>query len=253
MLQGIRQLDRVLRGDATRPESLRSGDVDVNSSILVPVLLALAALYGFFMSWFGIFNREALEFRLVVAATLKTPALFALTLLVTFPSLYVFNALLGSRLTVVSLVKLLISSLGVTVAVLASFGPIVAFFSVTTSSYSFMVLLNVALFAASGILGLSFLLQTLHRVANCYRDLPEVLPAEAPTTSALRLPQEQVISREVKAVFYCWMVIFGLVGAQMSWVLRPFIGNPDQPFEWFRPRQSHFFEALWTTVRQLLF
>ena len=28
------------------------------------------------------------------------------------------------------------------------------------------------------------------------------------------------------------MVVFGLVGAQMGWVLRPFIGNPNQPFQW---------------------
>ena len=37
-----------------------------------------------------------------------------LTLLVTFPSLYVFNALVGSRLTPVSLMRMLIASLGVT-------------------------------------------------------------------------------------------------------------------------------------------
>lgn len=251
MFQGIRQLDRVLRGEATRPEALRSGDVDVDSARLLPVLIALGALYGFFMSWFGLFNRASVEYRLVVAAVLKTPALFALTLLVTFPSLYVFNALLGSRLTIVSLLKLLFASLGVTVAVLASFGPIVAFFSVTTSSYPFMVILNVALFAASGVLGLNFLLQTLHRLTNANRQMPEVVPADAPIPSPLRLPGQQIIGKEVKAVFYCWVVIFGLVGAQMSWVLRPFIGNPEQPFEWFRPRQSHFFESLWQTWRQL--
>jgi hypothetical protein len=38
----------------------------------------------------------------------------------------------------------------------------------------------------------------------------------------------------------------------MSWVLRPFIGSPDRPFEWFRYRQSNFFEAVWHAVVQLL-
>ena len=35
-----------------------------------------------------------------LATTLKVPALLFLTLAVTFPSLYVFNALVGSRLNV---------------------------------------------------------------------------------------------------------------------------------------------------------
>jgi len=43
-------------------------------------------------------------------------------------------------------------------------------------------------------------------------------------------------------------VVFCLVGAQMSWVLRPFIGDPERPFEWFRPRESNFFESVRRTV-----
>jgi len=42
---------------------------------------------------------------------------------VTVPSLYVFNALVGSRLTVAAVVRLLVATLGVIVAVLASLGP----------------------------------------------------------------------------------------------------------------------------------
>ena len=34
-------------------------------------------------------------------------------------------------------------------------------------------------------------------------------------------------------------------------LLRPFIGNPDQPFTWFRERDSHFFEAVWHAVVNL--
>jgi hypothetical protein len=37
----------------------------------------------------------------------------------------------------------------------------------------------------------------------------------------------------------------------MSWVLRPFIGDPGQPFEWFCQRESNFFEALWHTIASL--
>ena len=47
------------------------------------------------------------------------------------------------------------------------------------------------------------------------------------------------------------MLVFGLVGAQMSWVLRPFIGAPGMPFEWLRPRESNFFEAVYYAIRSL--
>ena len=55
----------------------------------------------------------------------------------------------------------------------------------------------------------------------------------------------------VRIVFRCWMVLFGLVGAQMGWVLRPFIGDPDRPFTWFRPRESNFFGAVYHALINL--
>jgi hypothetical protein len=58
--------------------------------------------------------------------------------------------------------------------------------------------------------------------------------------------------RRVKAVFVCWLIVFGVVGAQMSWILRPFIGAPDRDFTWFRPRESSFFEAVFNTLHRLL-
>ena len=112
----------------------------------------------------------------LIASTIKVPALFILTLLVTFPSLYVFNALVGSRLSFISLLRLLVAAMAVMLALLASFGTIVAFFSFTTESYPFMILLNVIVFAASGFLGLSFLLQTLHRLTLVQEMTPPPLP-----------------------------------------------------------------------------
>ena len=38
----------------------------------------------------------------------------------------------------------------------------------------------------------------------------------------------------------------------MSWIMRPFIGAPNEPFQWFRERSGNFFESVWTSV-QLLF
>ncbi len=245
MWQWIRALDRLLRGETTRLTQLRDGQVHVPAGGLTVLILLLGALYGFCMGWFALFDRAVPEYRQLLAAIVKVPALFLLTLLVTFPSLYVFNALVGSRFTVPGLFRLLIAALAVTLAVLSSFGPIVAFFSVTTTHYAFMVLLHVAVFAVAGMLGLAFLLQTLRRLT-----LPEAaLPTEP--AGALERVEGSVLGGNVKLVFLIWVVVFALVGAQMSWVLRPFLGAPGQPFELFRSRQSHFFEAVWRALLNL--
>lgn len=224
-------------------------------------MVLLAALYGICMGAFALIKSGGPGGMQMVASMIKVPALFALTLGVTFPSLYVFNALIGSRLRVRAVLKLLLAAMGVTMAVLASLGPIEAFFAVSSTSYDFMVLLNVLIFAVAGLLGLGFLLQTLHRLsqeATEPRQMPpeppplpgmaatEEAPEDAPGSEGpLAMEQGQVLGAPVKAVFRCWILVFGLVGAQMAWLLRPFIGDPTAPFAWFRARESNFFEAVW--------
>lgn len=254
-----KDLDRILRGEATRPSGLRRGTVEVRVGGLTVVLVVLAMVYGACMGCFAVFKGEGPTYLQVVASVLKVPALFGLTLAVTLPSLYVFNALIGSRLAPGAVVRLLAASMAVTAAVLASLGPIVAFFSVSTTSYSFMVLLNVAVFAASGGLGLAFLLQTLQRLSRA-STLPPPTAAEEfvgddksglPPPGAIEPADDRPLVRHVKTVFRCWVVLFGLVGAQMGWVLRPFIGDPSRPFAWLRGRESNFFEAVWNAFRNL--
>jgi hypothetical protein len=257
----LRELDRVLRGDATRPSALRTGTVEIPVAGLSVVILALGMLYGVCMGCFAVFKEGNPTWPQMLASAVKVPALFFLTLLVTFPSLYVFNALVGSRLTVRSMIRLLVAALGVLLAVLSSLGPIVGFFSAITTSYAFMVLLNVAVFAASGFLGLGFLLQTLHRLSlaqDAPREPTPAAPVEVPSelafedlAGALEPTEHRPISRHVKVVFRCWIVLFGLVGAQMGWALRPFIGDPDRPFTWFRRRESNFFEAVYHAALNL--
>ena len=165
MMQWIKALDGLLRGEATRLDALRRGEIEVPASGMVILILALGAFYGVCMACFAAFNRPAAQAILqIIASAGKVPLLFLLTLMVTFPSLYVFNALIGSRLTLRAVWQLLVATLAVMVAVLASLGPVVAFFSVSTTGYNFMLIFNVVMCAVSGFLGLKFLLFTLHRL-----------------------------------------------------------------------------------------
>ncbi len=271
MWKWFSQLDRILRGETTKPEALREG-IQVPVAGLSAVVLLLSALYGVCMGVFAMIRTGGQAWQQMGASAIKVPMLFFLTLLVTFPSLYVFNALMGSRVTVGQAFRLLITSMGVLVATLASLGPIVAFFSVSTTSYGFMVVLNVAACSVAGILGLVFLLRTLHRMVLVQEDqdapwspAPQVPPATLPAAredgAVGPPPPLPSISpflaqvqhrRRVRSVFYVWCIVFALVGSQMGWVLRPFIGDPNRPFEFFRARESNFFEAVANALKTLL-
>lgn len=296
-----RDLDRILRGEATRLSTLRDKKLDIPIFGLTIVIFILAVIYGACMGTFSVLSVEEprydqlSQYHQLLASTLKVPALFFLTLLITFPSLYVFNTLAGSRLRLPSVLRLLIASLGVNLAILSSLGPIVAFFSVNTISHPFMILLNVLVFASAGFLGMMFLFRTLHRLSVAMREKadvcfqpsasdsategspePEVSGQEEDSLTEVAVAggedekeeavwaelavdlgdfdraESHVLGRHTWVVFACWAVIFGLVGAQMSWILRPLIGSPDEPFVWFCPRESNFFEAVWQALQDLL-
>jgi hypothetical protein len=258
MIQSLKHLDRLLRGEATHPDLLVDGTFRVHARELAILIVLLGAVYGLCMGSYSLLKETPTisdpsgSYLQVIATTIKVPALFYLTLLVTYPSLYVFNALVGSRLSSLSVLRLLIASLAVNLAVLASLGPIVLFFSISTKSYAFILLLNVTMFTVAGVLGLMFLLQTLHRLTNLgHPTAPSPPPAdenEEPSEnnepSALDMPPGQTLGRHTRLVFNCWVILFAVVGTQMGWVMRPFLGNPALPFTWFRERESNFFEAV---------
>lgn len=313
----FKQLDAVLRGDATKVSALRGGSIGVPIGGLTVVIVILAAAAGACMGSYAVVRLGAEGLLQVLASAVKLPLLFALTLAVTLPSLYVFNALVGSRLTVVSVLRLLVAANGVMLAVFASLGPIIIFFGLSTTSYPFMKVLNVAAAAIGGFLGLAFLLRTLHRLvlvqeandavaesgepesadddgpAFTVEPVEETLaaPEEAPSgqdeTPVLppppegpppsphqqrvqqyihgrpqpATPEERLTALDryspqtpskAKAVFRVWVLVYAVVGAQMGWVLRPFIGAPGVEFAWFRAKDSNFFLDMIETVFRLL-
>lgn len=274
------QLDALLRGQVTSPENLAEGRLKLSLRRFVPLATFLGISYGFFMGWYafslywGGTTPETQRLWQVLASSVKLPMLFLLTLVVTFPSLYVFNALFGGRAGFVDTLRLLVGAVTVNLAVAASLGPILGFFTLSTKSYSFMVLLNVALLSIAGFVALGFLLQTLRRLA------PPVVEESAPEPPAITPMQDSndldlreigVVTepigplerprsiapvaakqRESRRIFQVWVIIYALVGSQMGWILRPFIGSPNMPFQWFRPRSGNFFQAVLASLDHLL-
>jgi hypothetical protein len=253
MRRTLVRIDTLLRGGFTEREVLREGRVDVGVHELSVAAVPLGVVYGLFMGLYAVMRGGPGSGLQLLATALKVPLLFLLTLLVTLPSLYVLSALARSRLSFTHTVRLLLAAVTVNLALLASLGPVTAFFTLSTESYPFMILLNVAFFAISGLVGLVFLRKALDVVFE-----PEPMAASpsagagpvAGTTAARALeamPRQDSAGR----VFNAWTLIYAVVGAQMGWILRPFIGAPSEPFQWFRERQSNFFVVVWESFLRL--
>ncbi len=260
MIQWLKELDEVLRGHKGDTELLAGGTGHIHIQPLVFVSVLLGIVYGLFMGLYAVLTRTPPCYAQVFASAVKVPLLFILTLIITFPSLYVFSALLGVRLGPKDTLRLILAPIAANLAVLASLGPITGFFTLSTSSYPFMKLLNFFFFAVSGAIGLKVLLTMLAKL-DAAQTRPVVIedkpvpsdpggdsPApNAPAKTLSRSPEGDM----ARTTFRIWLVIYGLVGAQMGWVLRPFIGAPDIPFQWFRVREANIFVDLFRTISDL--
>lgn len=239
----LRELDSLLRGERTTAERLRGEGAQISVVRMAATALVLGGAYGFFMGWFRASGDQPDRYQQLFASTVKLPLLFLLTLLVTFPSLYVFNCLVGVRLGFLATLRLLTATVVVNLAVAASLGPILAFFTLSTTNYPFMILLNVFLLGVSGGVALGFLFASLRKLADG-QALGETPPAV--NAAAREVTQDRM------SIFYIWVIIYGAVGLQMGWLLRPFIGHPNAPFEWFRARQGNAIQGIINALERML-
>lgn len=167
----------------------------------------------------------------ILASAIKLPALYLITLIVCLPTLYIFNAFFGSRSTMRQHWAYLLSTITVISVLLCGFAPVTLFFLLTVNDKFFFLLLNVAIFALTGILGVSFLYRTMK-------------PTEA---------EEQAGNVKIrKNILKFWLGLYGFVGTQLGWTLRPFFGTGSN-FEIFRPREGSFFTAVWESMHRLGF
>ena len=175
-----------------------------------------AAIFGFTLGFY------AKNLQLLLAA-LKAPVLIIGTMGICLPALYTFNVLMGSRLSFKQAAAMLSLTTYVMATVLVSVAPIMAFFILTTTGKPFVLLLNVAFFAAAGLFGLRFLWagmgsQTLHAG---YR----------PNLWIIRV----------------WTLIYMFVGTQFAWLLRPFFGNPGETVL-FRNLEGNFYQSVFRSI-----
>ena len=92
--------------------------------------------------------------------------------------------------------------------ILTALAPFTAFWYVSGSGYQPAILFNGAMFAVASL-----------------------APSGCCAASYEPLIRKR---RETSLDAAAWIFIYVFVGIQMGWVLRPFIGNPDAPVQFFR-------------------
>ncbi len=71
----------------------------------------------------------------------------------------------------------------------------------------------------------------------------------------LRLLQSLSTANVGRRILFAWLTVNLFLGAQLSWILRPFIGSPGLPVEFIRGEAFHrtFYEALYYAFKTLIF
>ncbi len=187
-------------------DALRGRTSEVAVSTLLTALVAFGLLYGAAMGAFtGVWEAQPLQ---LLYSAMKVPLLLGISFAVALPSFFVLNTLLGVREDFGEALRAVAGAQATLTIVLASLAPLTLWFYASTTNYDQAVLWN----------GLMFLI------------------AAAAAQVALRRSYRPLIARNRRhrPLMWAWGVCFAFVGIQAAWVLRPFIGKPDEPVQFFR-------------------
>jgi hypothetical protein len=186
-----------------------------------------------------------------LASAFKLPILFLLTLAICLPTLYLFNLLCGGQLSARQALALVLSAITVTATLTLAFAPITLFFMITAQSYPFFILMNTAILMLTGSVGLSFLVGGMHSM-NVQARAEQTLPDEQPETAEQPMKAPRSYPRPVSMrLLQIWVLLYGFVGTQLAWTLRPFHGDPSVEFILFRPIESNFYIGVVQTIARL--
>lgn len=201
----FRLADDLLRGEATaiRPDR---GARESSTAILAIMIVAFGMSYGGVMGAFGGLGGDR-PLQLVYSAV-KVPILIMLTFALSVPSFYVINTLLGLRGDFPRVIRALLATQAGLTVILTSLAPFTAFWYASGTDYHPAILFNGAMFAVAS-LGAQRILR---------RDYAPLIRKDERHRWMLR----------------AWLLIYIFVGIQMGWVLRPFIGDPARPVQFFR-------------------
>lgn len=187
------------------------------------VICAFSFLYGLLMGSYHSLLQS-------VVAGLKLTFLFLSSILICFPSFFVIQQVLGSKMTLRQMWFIVLSGFVLMSSIALSFAPIVMLFQITGGNYHFLQLLHVGIFIFSGIFGMKVMVEALQFACE----------------------KKEIYPRIGVAVFRIWIIILAFVGIQIAWNLRPFLCSRNEEFKLFREYEGNFYTAVVYSVQQLV-
>jgi hypothetical protein len=261
----------LLRDRKTFLDEIRRG-IKVESKI-VSLLISSSVFFAIYGAIIG----SSSSWLQVISSAIKLPALYLITLSICLPTLFFFDILFGSALSFSQYAALSLITVSVISVLLFSFAPITLFFLISIHDYNFFLLLNVAIFTLTGLVGIRLFYEGMRSISRTQEsDLQAlVLSESAPKALApandfvpisegemvkqssfadelqpirMIVPKEDgLLSTRIRLLQF-WLVLYGLVGSQLGWTLRPFFGAPGEPFELFRTIEGNFYAQVWRSL-----
>ena len=223
------ELPGLLRGDQGR-ESVEHAGVG-RWLLYLAVIIAGAGLFGAAVgSW-----RDPLQ---ALYTAIKLPLIMLLTSLGNGLLNAMLAPLLGVNLSLRQSILAVLMSFTIAAAILGAFSPLLYFLiwntppleagaSTNASAHSLVLLSETTIIAFAGIAANVRLLQLLRQLSG--------------SASAAR------------KVLFAWLAGNLLLGSQLAWNLRPFVGSPGLPVQFLRddPFHGSFYEAIFRALRHL--
>ena len=195
--------ESVLHGE---PELTQSPAVEKTLRQLLMLVALCGAFYGACMgSSNGISDGRGLQ---MVYSALKVPLLLQVTFMLSLPSFFVFNTLAGLRADFGQVIRALAASQAGLTLVLASLAPVALLWNASVVDHQLTILFNALLFGVATVGGQILLRRYYRPLIAC--------------------------NVRHRHLLLLWGILYTFVGIQMGWVLRPFVGDPDQPIRFFR-------------------
>lgn len=170
----------------------------------------------------------------LLLTTVKMPVFFLLTLLLTFALMHVVLVIARAPVRPSQTLAVALSGISLTTIVLGALAPVLGFFAATAPlphypTYLTLVLVNVAACVIAGSFG----------VRAMSRGLRALLPADA----------------SVGTILAAWVLIYQFVGAQVAWLLRPWVGDARDVgalYSLEHGLRGNFYVAVWNATQALL-
>ncbi|NJO42879.1 MAG: actin-binding WH2 domain-containing protein [Cyanobacteria bacterium CRU_2_1] len=224
-------------------------------------IVALLISSSIFFAVYGAIIGSSSSFLQAISSAIKLPALYLITLIICLPTLFFFDILFGSALGFSQYAALILATMSIISVLLFSFAPITLFFLISVHDYNFFLLLNVAIFTLTGIIGINLFYQGMQLIAqtsevkaiDMAQKEKEIIPIDEfyPITDPLAKPEEGLQKTRTRLLQF-WLILYGLVGSQLGWTLRPFFGAPNEPFQLFRNIEGNFYTQVFRTLLSFL-